>query len=278
MLPSGLMGLGIAMAQQGNYAEGCRLMLDALDTFEKAGDRWNQMRCRMNLANAQRNLGNYAQAETLAQSCLAFAREVGNWDHEAWSHFQLGNILKEQQRYDEAAAHYVAAHQRSIEAGDAGKIALANLEFGDLAMIHGDYGKSKQYLNESLSGFESSGQTWGTALALDLLGYVACHERDWSAARRHYQRALRTALSFKLYPFAANVVAGMALWLARTGEAERAVELLALTQNHPATERHTLTRRVGPLIAELKRSLDDALFAAAVARGTAMQLEAIARL
>jgi predicted ATPase/tetratricopeptide (TPR) repeat protein len=278
MLPSGLMGLGIAMAQQGNYGEGCRLMRDALDTFEKAGDRWNQMRCRMNLANAQRNLGNYPQAEALAQSCLAFAREVGNWDHEAWSHFQLGNILKEQQRYDEAAPHYVAAHQRSIEAGDAGKIALAKLEFGDLAMIHGEYGKSKQYLNESLSGFESSGQTWGTALALDLLGYVACHEGDWSAARRHYQRALRTALSFKLYPFAANVVAGMALWLARTGEAERAVELLALTQHHPATERHTLTRRVGPLIAELKRSLDDALFAAAVARGTAMQLEAVAHL
>jgi predicted ATPase len=278
MLPSGLMGLGIAMAQQGNYAQGCRLMLEALDTFEKAGDRWNQMRCRMNLANAQRNLGNYTEAEALAQSCLAFSREVGNWDHEAWSHFQLGNILKEQQRYDEAAEHYVAAHQRSVEAGDAGKIALAKLEFGDLAMIRGDYGKSKQYLNESLSGFESSGQTWGTALALDLLGYVACHERDWSAARRHYQRALRTALSLKLYPFAANVVAGMALWLARTGEAERAVELLALTQHHPATERHTLTRRVRPLIAELKESLQDALFAAAVARGTAMQLEAIAGL
>jgi tetratricopeptide (TPR) repeat protein len=278
MLESGSMGLGVAYAQQGNYADGCRLMLDALEMFERAGDRWNRMLCQMNLANAQRNLGNYASAEALAKSCLEFTREVGNWDHEAWSCFQLGNILKEQGRYEAAVAQFQAGLERSVQIGDVGKIALGRLEFGNLALVKGDYAESKRQLSESLSGFESAGQTWGIALALDLLGYVACSEGDFELSRAHFTRALGTAITRKLYPFAANIVAGIALLFARTGEPERAVELLSSTRHHPATERHTLTRRVTPLLAELQGQLPAPVFAAAVERGKALDWAELAEL
>jgi tetratricopeptide (TPR) repeat protein len=278
MLESGLMGLGVAFAQQGDYTQGCRLMQDALEMFERAGDRWNLMLCQMNLANAQRNLGNYSSAETLARSCLEFTREVGNWDHEAWSCYQLGNILKEQERYEAAAAQFQAGLERSLQIGDAGKIALGKLEFGNLALMRGDYQESRRQLTDSLSGFESAGQTWGIALALDLLGYVACQEGDYEQSRAWFSRALQTTLSKKLYPFAINIVAGIALWLARTGKPERAVELLSLTRHHPATERHTLTRRVEPLFAELRSLLPEQPFAAALERGKQLDWSELERL
>jgi tetratricopeptide (TPR) repeat protein len=275
VLESGSMGLGVALAQQGNYAEGCRLMMDALEMFERAGDRWNRMLCQMNLANAQRNLGNYASAEALAKSCLEFTREVGNQDHEAWSCFQLGNILKEQERYEAATAQFQAGLERSTQIGDVGKIALGRLEFGNLALVRGDYQECTRQLHESLSGFEKAGQTWGIALALDLLGYVACLEGDFELAHARFFRALQTALSRRLYPFATNTVAGIALWLARTGKLERAVELLSLAEHHPATERHTLARRVAPLFAELRDRLSPQAFALAVERGKGLALESL---
>jgi tetratricopeptide (TPR) repeat protein len=272
MLQSGLMGLGVASVQQGNYAQGCRMMLDALEMFEQAGDTWNKMRCEMNLANAQRNLGNYASAEAYAKNCLAFWREVGNWDHEAWCYFQLGNILKEQELYEDAAEMYGAAHARSVETGDAGKIALARMEFGGLALIRRDYEEAKRQLLESLSGFESAGQAWGAALALDCLGYVACQERDWQTAVTRFQRALHISMNLRLYPFATNVLAGIALLYAKTGRSEQAVELLALVQAHGATERHTIKRRVEPLLAELESALPADAFSAAMERGKAREL------
>lgn len=277
LLPSALMGLGIASTQQGNYDEGCRMMFEALELFESAGDVWNKMRCQMNLANAKRNLGHYVEAETLARACLDFAKEVGNWDHEAWSYFQLGNILKEQGLYDAAETQFTAAHELSVAAGDAGKVALAKLEFGDLASIRGDYTEAKQHLAESLGGFESSGQTWGIVLALDHLAEVACHEGAFELSRSTFERAFETAIARKLYPFATNIAAGLALLHARLGSPERALELLALSQHHPATEHHTVTRRISPLLTELRQLLPRSTFEAAFSRGKSLRLESVSQ-
>ena len=270
MLESGSMGLGFTLVQQGDYAAGCQLMLNALEMFERAGDRWNRMLCQMNLANAQRTLGNYSSAEALARGCLDFTREIGNLDHEAWSCYQLGNVLKEQERYEAAAAQFQAGLERSLQMGDAGKIALGRLEFGNLALIRGDYREAERQLGESLRGFESAGQAWGVALALDLLGYLACQEQNFELAQTRLSTALDTALSRSLYPFATNVIAGAALWCARTGKPERAVELLSFARHHPATERHTITRRVEPLFAELEGRLAPESFAQAMERGKSL--------
>ncbi|MFZ5890704.1 MAG: protein kinase domain-containing protein [Myxococcota bacterium] len=272
LLQSGLMGLAIALVQQGSYADGSALMLDALATFEKAGDRWNAMRCRMHLANTRRNLGDYAAAEELARQCLEFCREVGNRDHEVWALFQLGNIMKEQQRYEEAEAQFQAAFQRSLRAGEVGKVALANLEFGDLALIRGSYAAARGYLDESLQGFERAGQTWGSALALDVRGFLACKEGDLEQAEQLLRRSLELALQLRLFPFAANTVAGLAWVRAAAGDRIEAVELLSLVQHHAATERHTLTRRVLPLLSELDRALPRPEFSAAVERGKKREL------
>ncbi len=272
MLQSGLMGLGVASVQQGNYAQGCRMMLEALEMFEEAGDVWNEMRCRMNLTNTQRTLGNYGSAEAFAQTCLAFWKEVGNWDHEAWCYFQIGNIRKEQGLYDEAEQLFNAAHERSRQIGDVGKLALAKVEFGWLSLQRGDSAAARRQLLESLEGFQSSGQSWGTALALDGLAHVALAEADFTSAKDYFERALTTALALRLQPFATNVVAGMAGWLARVGEPARALELVGLVQVHPATERHTTTRRLAPLLTELRHALTPDAFETALARGRSRNL------
>lgn len=275
LLESGLMGLATALVQQGSYAEGSAAMLQALATFENAGDRWNAMRCRMHLANTRRNLGEYVEAEALARQCLEFCIEVGNRDHEVWAHFQLGNIMKEQQRYAEAEEQFSIAHEQSSQAGEVGKVALAQLEFGDLAAIRGDYASALAFLEESYAGFERAGQGWGTALSLDVRAFVLCKQGDTAEARQLFERALEIAMKSKLYPFACNTVAGLAWVHAALDDSERAAELLGLVRSHSATERHTLTRRVEPLLERLREGSHAAALEAALARGAQKSLDAL---
>lgn len=271
LLESGTMGLAIALVQQGDYAEGGASMLQALSSFEAAGDRWNAMRCRMHLANTRRNLGEYDSAEALARQCLDFCVEVKNRDHEVWALFQLGNIMKERGLYAEAEAQFRLAHDKSEQAGEVGKVALAKLEFGDLALIRGEYSTAKQLLQESLLGFERAGQSWGTALALDARAYLAAKEQDFETAEQLFARALALSLSLGLLPFACNVVAGLAWVRSREGDTERALELLGLVRSHRAVERHTITRRVQPLLEELA-TFDEKRVDAALTRGARQTL------
>jgi hypothetical protein len=72
-----------------------------------------------------------------------------------------------------------------------------------------------------------------------------------------------------------QVVASCALLAARSGRPEQSVELLVLADEHPATELATRRKRVKPLLAELRAALPTADFAAAQARGRALQLAAL---
>jgi serine/threonine protein kinase/predicted ATPase len=278
VLPSSLAGLGFTMTRQGRCSEGCAMMREALELIEQAGDVWNKMAGRLELGNVHRTLGDYGQAETYVRGCLSLARDVGSWQVENWAHFQLADIFKDAGRYDEAAGEYQRGHLRSVQAGDIGRIAVGNLNFGDLALIHGRYADAKRYLSESLHGFERVGACeWGIVLALDSLGYVECQEQHHEASRRYFRQALDKAMAGRLIPYATNVIAGVALLLAKSGDPQHALELLALVQAHPATERHTLTRRVEPLLAELSMQLPAAQFDDALARGRKMDLERVVR-
>jgi predicted ATPase len=271
--PTTLTGLGFTLTRQGQYAEGCRLLLTALSLVVESGDVTTEMACELDLANAYRNLGDYAVAERYVNRCLELARAVGSWEVETWSHFQLGDIFKEQGRHAEARDQYQLGFTRSLEMGDVGRIATARLNLGDLALLEGKYAEAKRQLLASLEEFESVGETWGAVLALDNLGYLDCLEGDYATGRVRFERSLERALSGRLFPYATNVVAGIGLLFARTGQGERAVELLSLAQSHPATERHTHVRRITPLLGELEAQLPAARFDAAIKRGATLTLE-----
>lgn len=68
---------------------------------------------------------------------------------------------------------------------------------------------------------------------------------------------------------------GLASLLAREGELLRAVELIALALHHPATY-HGDRVRAQELLAELESELSSEVLAAAIARGQARELDAVA--
>jgi len=152
---------------------------------------------------------------------------------------------------------------------------VAKLNFGDLALLRGDLDAAWLLLEESLGCFESVRETWGIALAHDALGYLACLTGHPAAARSHLRLALIAASSARLFPYVANILAGVALLHLETGQAERGLELLGLVQQHPATERHTLVRRVEPTLARLANVCSQRQVEAGLALGGRLELDRV---
>jgi len=173
---------------------------------------------------------------------------------------------------DEALASYQTALSRG--ALDAVIQASGHVELGNIALARGQYQEARQLLSTSLAGYEAIRNRWGTVIALDGLGTLACKEGDTTAAEAVLRRALDLALAARGKWLALNVIATLALVRARQGVPLRAVELLARVETHPSTEHSTRTRRIAPLLQELRASLPAAEFNAAFERGRQLELSA----
>jgi predicted ATPase/DNA-binding winged helix-turn-helix (wHTH) protein len=274
LFPATLAGLGFVLSRQGSYAEGLELMEQSLSLIRRSGDVWQTMTCLLNLANTERVLGRYTSAEAHAEECLALACRSGSWEFETWAYYQLGDILKEQGRLAEATRFFEGGRERSQQAADVGRTAVALLNLGDIAFLQGRLDQAESLLHESLQGFERVSEVWGIVLALDNLGYLACQAGDAALARERFRRALALALRARLLPYASSVLAGFALLELEAGALERAVELLSLIDRHPATEHQTRARRVQPLLRRSGAALSKKRFEAAVAASRRLDLEA----
>ncbi|MFI9560793.1 ATP-binding protein [Nonomuraea endophytica] len=60
-------------------------------------------------------------------------------------------------------------------------------------MAAGEYSAARDGLTASLEGFQELGDRWGSALALDSLGWLGANTGDWAAALAHTSRALELA-------------------------------------------------------------------------------------
>jgi tetratricopeptide (TPR) repeat protein len=111
-----------------------------------------------------------------------------------------------------------------------------------------DYPKAEQLLLKSLTAFEQIGHQVGIASTHCCLGYVACAlGRDrYQEARQQFHQALEIATEIEARPAALNVLVGRATLLtsgeSRDTERKQAIELLALTLHHPASDQETKDR------------------------------------
>ncbi len=272
VLPLSLAGLGQALMLQGEQAEGIVLIREGLSIAESFEDPWSMLSCLNAMALTERSLGNYAAAEAAARRSLALCSQFGCERASTWGCLMLADALKEQGRLDEAEANYRTALARG--ASDAVIQASARVDLGNIALGRGELAAARELLSTSLAGFEAIRNRWGTVIALDGMATLHCRENDPAAAEQLLRRGLDLALAARGKWLALNVIAGLALVRARQGHAVRAVELLGRVQTHPSTEHSTRTRRIAPLLEELRSRLPAAEFDAALARGAEIALSA----
>lgn len=270
VVPYSLAGLGFLLTERGQYTEGLRLMLDGLALSERRGDASTQEICLQQIAWVHYKKGDYTQAQAYQWRAFAVAGQIFT-SAENWNHLGLGAILLEQDRLEEASAHY----RISLQSENERTTATATRGLGDVAFARGEYAEARRLYFECLASYEHAGTVWGIAETYDRLGHLACREGHLARARDYYHEALvheRESIAFVL-----SVVAGVAHQRALSGAHERALELLALVRAHPATEHRTRVRRADPLFAELSAQVSAPARVAAVERGERLDLAALVR-
>jgi predicted ATPase/DNA-binding SARP family transcriptional activator/TolA-binding protein len=265
--------LGSVAYELGSYQEAEQRYRESLELKRELGDPWGVANSLNNLGIVFYDLGEYAAAEQCYRESLAIRRERGNrWGIAAVLN-NLGLIASAQKAFAEAQGCYQESLAICRAIGDQRGIAIALNNVGEIAFTLGAYDEAKQHYQESLAIFKEIGQTRGTTFALGYLGDVSFALGEYEAAKAYYGQVLQLALDTQAAPRALDALAGLSALLAREGQAERAVELLALVLGHAASEKPTREKAQQQMAAIAPR-LSATAVASAQERGKARELVA----
>ncbi len=177
-------------------------LLESIEQFTAAGDRWGQGYSLNDLGLATLMLGEPGEARVLQERALATFREIGD------------------RRGAGFALHYL----------------------GVVALALGELDEARRYLCEALAIRRDLRHAWGIATTLTALGAVErVAGRDGEASER-LGEALRQAVVAQSLPAALGASIELAaLWMAG-GQRDRAARVLVLARAHPALDAATRDR------------------------------------
>lgn len=216
----------------GHLEEAERLEREALSLSQQIGDRSSLVVYHANLAHTLLWQGRLAEAQQLAEESLAICRELGHRGDEGWAQYCQCETLMHSGQYQQARQQ-AGSGLLTVKAIDdrRNEGALYGL-LGQLALVESSYA-------EAQAAFAKCAEIYGGMnyrlidISLAGLGYAAYHLGQPQKARQHLTEALASALAVKTYGPTLFALPGVALLLAQTGDAARAVEIWALAKCHP---------------------------------------------
>ncbi len=107
---------------------------------------------------------------------------------------------------------------------------------GSVASAQGQYREAYQRYAQSLAVADAAGDQAGKAIALTSLGDVTCSQGEHTVSEHYYRRALEIAHDIQRTPVMLSALVGLASLMLHTGQRQEAVEMLAVTLDHPALD------------------------------------------
>ena len=264
--------LGNVAYRLGEYSEAKSFYEESLTSNRETGDRWGIATSLKNLGNVAYRLGEYAKAKQLYEESLAISRELGDRLGTAKSLNNLGEVACQFGEYTKAKGLYQESLALQREIGDPQAVTIPLNNLGYATHRLGEHAAAKRLYEECLVIQRTIGDRWGIANSLNNLGIVALALEEDLEAKAYLCEGLKTAMEIQAVPVAFGGVIGMAKLLAKTGQRERAVELLACVSHHPAIDKETQDE-AEQLLAPLKSELPRQVMEAAQRRGRARRLE-----
>ncbi|MEP7187810.1 MAG: tetratricopeptide repeat protein, partial [Roseiflexaceae bacterium] len=263
------MALGQMFVAKRHYEE-------ALALFRSIGEVQGASVALLNLGRVACALGNYDEARQLLGESLAFSQAVGSKIRAAECQELLGEIAYAQGQFAQAEAHF---RQQLAIIPDLGYRELLSVSFshvGAAVLAQDRLGEAATLLAEALAIAQECADPRGIALAHTRLGELVLRQGTPDAARRHWRAALDVAWRVQNRPHVLvtlDALIGLATLMAQAGDAEPAVVVLALVRDAARIDRRT-ENKAEQVLAELEARLSAARFAAAQARGRALELGA----
>lgn len=256
-----LSGLGSLARMQGEYEEARQRFVESLMISKEIDYRTGIAMSLEDLALVARYQGNYGEARQRLQEILAIARGMGDRREIADALLNLGAVERAQGNLDAARSYLYESLAMNEELGNRKGVASALDYLGDVAFTQHDYEEAWRCYETSLSIYKEFEDHSGMVVALSGLGDVAAAVGDHDVSREYFYEAFTAASTIRDTPLTLWVLTGIAALLAKTGEEERAVEMLGLVLDHCSTPQEARDRAQN-ILSTLKLpaySLDEAL-------------------
>jgi predicted ATPase len=266
-----LNGLGGASIKQGAFDTAARYLQAGLARAREHTDRTGTGLSLSQLGRLAALEGNPQAARTCAEESLAIYRELGDrqevsrvLDVLAWNAAYAGDHAR-------AIEHAREALSISRETGDRHQISRSLNSLCYAARHQGRLQEALRYAEESLSIARELGVQ--TIYPLGSLAAVQARLGQTEAAWQTWREALSEAIAIGDASAAPSFVGLAAVWLAEAGQYERAAELVGLSQDRAVDVQPQIEPK--PALAILRQVLSDDELEAAMARGRALDLDAV---
>jgi ATP/maltotriose-dependent transcriptional regulator MalT len=237
-----LVGLSIVAVVQGDYSSAAQLAEQACQECEARGAENSLILAYYAWAGAAQAQGEYQAARQYAQKACNLAKALNALYIMAYCLSVLGDTTSAIGDYAEARQHYQESYRLREAFSDAEGMALALHHLGKVASLQGEHHDARELYRKSFNLYRDLGDQGGLARALYGLGDAACALGEYPAARRHFHETLQRVISAQMIPLALSVLTSIGDLLLKTGEQERAVELLAVALDHAASDHETKQR------------------------------------
>jgi tetratricopeptide (TPR) repeat protein len=216
-------------------------------------------------------LGDNQEAKRLHTESLAIYRTMDNpWGIADTLH-TLAIASTGLHEYEEAEQLFAESLARYREVGNLWGTAIV---LGNTAEVKNIQGKYQEAFRLAEEGLAVSGELGGLTIIgpLKALGEACCGLGNLTAARGHFHAALVKGAELEATPYLLFTLGSVAECLAKQGENEIALELIALVLNHPASWQSSKDRAEA-LIESVEAELSPEVIATAHKRGAARDLE-----
>jgi len=266
-----LLNLALAVAYGGDLRRAEPLAREGLATAQEGGEPGMVALTTSFLGMVLLLGGGTAQAESLLERVVAAPRGV-NDQLLGLGYYVLGTAKMHQGAYAEAHAPLERAVELFCRCGSA-TVALATYMMGSVALAEANLAEAAARYGEALPSLRRSGVICWLGFCGPLLVELELgHEEQ---AKALLVEDLRSSAAKDYALWRAGALAGAAVWLARHGQAQRAVEVYALASQHPQIAASRWWEDVaGRHVAAAARTLPPEVAAVAQARGRARDVQA----
>jgi tetratricopeptide (TPR) repeat protein len=217
--------------------------------------------------------GKLEDALELRRRSLEVALEVDNPHDIAWHTWELGEIYRLMHELQQARRCYDEALPQFEALNDMLGLAFYQRGYGDIAMMHQDWNEAKirftnalEYQEQELRPFRS----WGLIYFHTRLSTALVKLGDGEAAALQLKEALKLVNSWPYPDMMAMILAGIAEYLAASGEAAQAIEIATCVMEQP-TSWNEVKNQTRLLVDKISGSLPQGELQEAQQRGTTEQ-------
>ncbi|MFQ5922835.1 MAG: BTAD domain-containing putative transcriptional regulator [Anaerolineales bacterium] len=269
------------MAWLGLAEEGIELARQSADILERLDRRKELVYALNSLTLNARYLKLHDEQERASLKMLEIARENDDEWMLAFALFVMSVFALGKKDYVEARRLAKSSLKISEENGDLIISSFSLAVLGNVAFALEKYAKAREYHFHRFKTSEKVGYRWAMENSIKYLGHVALAMDEIAEAETYFRRSLRIAEEIGLGRDMINLLYEFARVRAAQDRIERAVELLALILEHPASRQTRLGEgrirdSAQSLLDKLMVELAPETYAAALQRGKALELAAVA--